>query len=182
MLTPTEFFPWPHEGYPLLWFCPEERGVLDFADLNIPRSLAKTERKLLPNQLRMSRNEAFPEVIQRCQQIPRAGQKGTWITDEMRQAYIQMFKQGFAFSIEAWRGSSLVGGLYGVEVNGVVSAESMFHLENDVSKICLLHLVRTLSAEGHTWLDIQMTTQVTSQLGGKLISRQTFLNRLAYTK
>jgi leucyl/phenylalanyl-tRNA--protein transferase len=171
-------FPWPHEGYPLLWFSPKDRGVLDFADLRVPRSLAKVEKKLVPAQLRLSCNEAFAEVIKSCQQVHRKGQRGTWITDEMRAAYVELFNFGFAFSIEAWRDQDLVGGLYGVEVNGVVSAESMFHFESDVSKLCVLHLVRNMSAREQVWLDIQMTTPVTSSLGGKLISRDLFLKRL----
>jgi leucyl/phenylalanyl-tRNA--protein transferase len=171
-------FPWPHDGYPLLWFSPAERGVIDFADLRVPRSLAKSERKLVPSQLHFTRNTAFARVIESCQKTPRAGQKGTWITDAMRAAYTGLFEDGYAFSIEAWRETNLVGGVYGVEVNGVVSAESMFHLEPDVSKLCILHLIRLLASRGQTWMDIQMTTPVTTGLGGKLIRRETFLGRL----
>ncbi len=181
LLSQNPAFPWPHEGYPLLWFSPKDRDVLDFADLCVPRSLAKVEKKLAPGELRLSRNEAFAQVIESCQRVHRKGQGGTWITDEMRAAYVELFKFGFAFSIEAWRGEDLVGGLYGVEVNGVVSAESMFHLESDVSKLCVLHLVRNMSAREQVWLDIQMTTSVTSSLGGKLISRADFLERIRKT-
>jgi leucyl/phenylalanyl-tRNA--protein transferase len=169
-------FPWPlEEIYPLFWFCPENRGVLDFADLHVPKSLAKLEKR---NEFRFTFNQAFREVMEACAQAPRPGQEGTWIIPSMFDAYEEFHRDGFAHSIECWREEKLVGGLYGVFVRGVFSGESMFHAEPNTSKLCLLNMARRLQAEGLHWMDIQMITPVTEQLGGHYISRRDFLIRL----
>lgn len=167
-------FPWPHADLPCLWFCPDNRGVLDFSDLKINRSLAKFLRK---TDFRVTFNQKFSEVILACSQVPRPGQEGTWITPQILKAYQEFYEAGYAHSVECWHGEDLVGGLYGVYVAGVFSGESMFFKESNASKFCLLKLIDRLWANGLTWLDIQMVTSVTEQLGGKYITKAEFLRR-----
>lgn len=169
-------YPWPLEpNYPLFWFCPEPRGILQFSDLHIPHSLEKVLRK---HSYQITFNQNFQDVIDQCAIQKRQGQSGTWIIPEMVAAYKKFFAAGYAHSVEVWDGEKLVGGLYGVFVDGVFSGESMFHLLPNTSKIALVALVEKLKEKGLSWIDIQMTTPVTQQLGGKYISRTEFLNRL----
>jgi len=160
----------------MLWFCPDPRGVLDFAELHIPQSLKKWAKKN-PN-LEFTRNQAFVEVIEACARQPRPGQEGTWILPEVLQGYKELFKAGYVRSLEAWQDGALVGGIYGVDVNGLFSAESMFFRRPNVSKMCLWKMIEILQSEGRTWIDIQMVTPVSEQFGGKYISRADFLRRL----
>ncbi len=169
-------FPWPlEEIYPLFWFCPEPRGVLDFQDLHIPKSLDKIRKKSV---YRFTFNKAFRRVMEECAKQPRPGQEGTWIIASMLPAYEEFHRQGYAHSIECWRGEELVGGLYGVYVKGVFSGESMFHKEPNTSKLCLVEMALKLKSLGLCWMDIQMITPVTEHLGGHYISRRDFLLRL----
>jgi leucyl/phenylalanyl-tRNA--protein transferase len=172
-------FPWPVEGFPLLWFCPAERGVLEFRELHLPRSLARARRQTL---LRFSVDTAFAEVIRACAATPRPGQDGTWITPQIIAAYIRLHRMGITHSIEAWRGERLVGGIYGVEVDGAFAAESMFYHEPDASKLALLHLIDHLRARGLDWLDIQVLTPHLARLGAKAIPRDEFLEKLRRTR
>lgn len=172
-------FPWPLDSqYPLFWFCPEPRGILEFKDLHISKSLKKLLNK---NIYRFSFNQAFDRVIQACADQPRPGQDGTWIIPELLPAYSRLHAAGYAHSIECWRGNNLVGGLYGVFIDGVFSGESMFHLEANTSKLCLVKMIETLAARGLEWMDIQMVTPVTESLGGKYLRRKEFLDLLEKT-
>lgn len=169
-------FPWPlEEAYPLFWFCPEKRGVLDFDDLHAPKSLQKLRKK---GTYHFTFNREFRRVMEACAQQPRPGQEGTWIISSMLPAYEEFHRAGYAHSIECWREDKLVGGLYGVFVKGVFSGESMFHLEPNTSKLCLLEMAQKLKSLGLHWMDIQMITPVTELLGGHYISRRDFLMRL----
>jgi leucyl/phenylalanyl-tRNA--protein transferase len=168
-------FPWPQQGYPLLWFSPPERGVLDFSELHLSRTFLKEVKK---NELDFTFNKAFGEVIRACSQIPRSHETGTWILPEMVESYSKFHKAGYAHSIEAWRGNELVGGLYGVYVAGVFSGESMFYKESNASKLCLYKMILHLKSKGLQWLDTQMVTPLVEKLGGKYISRDEFLERL----
>lgn len=169
-------FPWPHPELPCLWFCPDERGVLDFSDLHISRSLEKFLRK---TRFQVTFNKAFDDVIEECSRAPRAGQpQGSWITPPMMKAYKKFHKEGYAHSVECWLGDRLVGGLYGVYVGGVFSGESMFYKESQASKFCLVKLVEALERNGLAWMDIQMVTSVTESLGGRYISKASFLERV----
>lgn len=170
-------FPWPHEGYPLLWFAPEERGVVDFDQMHIPRSLKKWMRQN-ESVYEIKHNFNFQEVIRQCRLQKRHGQKGSWINDEIEKAYSELFKSGDAFSCEVYRAKKLVGGIYGVKSKKYVSCESMFHLEDNTSKLAFVKLVEKLSREGHSWMDIQMVTSVCESLGGHLISKDDFLERI----
>ena len=131
-------FPWPMEGFPLLWHCPNPRGILDFDDIHIPRSLKKTLNK---NPYTLTMNHAFPAVITACAKIPRTDQSGTWITPTLHAAYIRFHEAGYAHSVECWHDNALVGGLYGVYLSGIFSCESMFYMKSNASKLCFLFLV-----------------------------------------
>lgn len=172
-------FPWPQEGYPLLWFSPARRGVLDFSELNFSRRFLRHVRNC---GLRLTFNQAFEQVIHACASAPRTHETGTWILPEMQRAYIRFHHSGFAHSVEAWRDELLVGGLYGVYVGGVFSGESMFFHESNASKICLYHLIEYLRASGLTWMDTQMVTPLVESLGGKYIGRDEFLERIALAR
>ncbi|MFQ5666367.1 MAG: leucyl/phenylalanyl-tRNA--protein transferase [Candidatus Binatia bacterium] len=172
-------FPWPVEGLPLLWFCPAERGILEFTELHVPRSLARARRR---TALRFTIDAAFPAVIRACAATRRPGQEGTWITPQIITAYTRLHRMGVAHSAEAWNGRRLAGGLYGVDVDGAFAAESMFYREPNASKLALLHLVDHLSARGLDWIDIQVLTPHLARLGAKAISRDAFLEMLQRTR
>jgi leucyl/phenylalanyl-tRNA--protein transferase len=173
-------FPWPMTGSPLFWFCPPQRAILDFADLHVPRRLARRQRHA---GLTFTIDRDFPAVIAACQHAFRPRQDGTWITPAMTQAYTALHRAGYAHSAEAWDAEGhLVGGVYGVSVAGCFSGESMFHTVPDASKLALLHLIIHLQSRGITWIDIQMMTPHMDALGATLISRDAFLNRLEATQ
>lgn len=171
-------FPWPHEGYPLLWFCPWERGVLDFEDLHVSRSLEKLDKKITQtHRWQWTIDRAFAKVITACAQVPRAGSTGTWITEEMLRAYENLHRAGFAHSLEVWEQGELVGGIYGVFVKNVFSAESMFFYRPNASKWAFLKLVTFLQQKGLQWMDVQMLTNVCQSFGAKLISQDDFFTK-----
>ena len=169
-------FPWPQEGYPMLWFSPDPRGVLDFSDFHVPGSLRKFSKT--HDHWRYTMNSAFPKVLAQCRSQKRPGQDGTWITSELQKGYLQFFQAGFVKCMECWEGDQLIGGIYGVDINGVFSAESMFYLKPNASKMCLWKIVEHLQSIGRTWMDIQMVTSVSKAMGGKYIPREEFLARL----
>lgn len=170
-------FPWPHEGYPLLWFCPDERGVIDFADLHLPRSFKKWLRKNR-SQYTVSMNQQFQEVLRECRLQKRKGQNGTWINADIEKNYLKLHQFGHAYSLEVRRNNVLVAGIYGVQSQRYFSCESMFHKEDNTSKLALYELIKYLEGIGHTWVDIQMVTEVCESFGGKLISKREFLLRI----
>lgn len=169
-------FPWPMTGYPLLWFCPPLRAVLDFDRLHVPRRLVRIRRN---TSLTFTMNQAFESVITSCRRTPRPGQDGTWITAEMERVYTELHYLGDAHSFEAWDESGrLVGGIYGVSVNGYFSGESMFHFVPNASKLTLLFLIDHLTLRGIKWLDCQMLTPHMIALGAREIPRNEFLDRI----
>lgn len=168
-------FPWPSRGLPLLWHCPDPRGVLDFDELRVPRSMRQLRRRL---DCELSFDRAFGRVVRACAETPRPGQEGTWITPEMLEAYCLLHAAGAAHSVECWLGGRLVGGLYGVYARGVFSGESMFHAVSGASKLCLWAAVEALRARGLRWMDVQMVTPVVELFGGKYIPRREFLDRV----
>lgn len=172
-------FPWPHEELPTLWYCPTERGILDFTDFRIPKSMQKFMRK---SSWTYTFNEAFDEVLDACAAAPRPGQRGTWITKKMVRAYRDFHRAGYAHSLEVWDGDELVGGLYGVYVAGLFCGESMFFHETNASKFALVKIVEFLKSQGLKWMDIQMVTPLLEQFGGKYVSRSVFLRRLETAK
>ena len=172
-------FPWPAEDLPLLWFCPRERAILEYARLHVGRSLARARRQ---SGLTFTLDAAFDQVIVSCAAEPRPGQDGTWITDEMIEAYVRLHDLGIAHSVEAWRDGRLVGGLYGVDTDGAFSAESMYYPEPWASKLALLHLLDHLAARGLEWIDIQVMTPHMERLGARNIPRREFLALLRRTR
>jgi len=172
-------FPWPMEGYPLTWFSPPERAILEFRNLHVPRSLERARRQ---SRLHFTFDQAFSKVIRHCAQVPRPGQDGTWITSRMVTGYQALHALGAAHSAEAWNGDQLVAGLYGVDVDGAFAAESMFHLQANASKLLLLTLFEHLGRQGLDWIDIQVLTPHLEALGARAIPRSEFLERLAKTR
>jgi leucyl/phenylalanyl-tRNA---protein transferase len=172
-------FPWPVDGYPLLWFSPPERGILFFDELHVPRSLARAGRR---TRLQFTIDQAFERVIRACAEVERAHERGTWIKPWMVRGYCEFHRLGRAHSVEAWEEGQLVGGLYGVDAGGAFAGESMFHLRPNASKLALLFLVEHLRARGLDWLDIQVMTPHMEALGARLIPREEFLQLLARTQ
>lgn len=169
-------FPWPQEGYPMLWFCPDKRGVLEFSNFHLPQRFQRNLKKM--SGIEVTRNENFPAVIRACAEQKRKGQTGTWIHPEIIDAYIRLFKAGYAHSWEVWENEKLVGGGYGVMVQGIFSGESLFHHKTDMSKIALKKMVEDLSLEGLTWMDTQMVTPLLASFGAVEVSKLDYLKRL----
>ena len=172
-------FPWPHADLPTLWYCPAERGVLDFNRFHVPKSLQKF---LLKTEFDFTFDRAFDTVIDICAKIPRPTQDGTWITPRLLRAYKEFHRAGYAHSLEVWEAGALVGGLYGVYVGGLFCGESMFYAKPNASKAALVRLVTYLRDEGLLWMDIQMVTPLMEQFGGKYLTRADFLRRLELNK
>ncbi len=130
------------------------------------------------NQFRATFNQNFPEVISNCKNSYREGQGGTWITDEMEQAYIDMHKLGLAKSVEVWEGNELVGGLYGIDLGYVFCGESMFSKVSNASKFAFISLVQKLENENYKLIDCQVYNEHLASLGAEEISRSAFLTYL----
>lgn len=172
-------FPWPMEGIPLPWFCPRQRAVLFFKDLHVSRSLSHAKRRSL---FSFTIDQAFARVIEECAKMPRPEQEGTWIEERVVAAYSELHQLGRAHSAEAWEGSQLVGGIYGVDPGGLFAGESMFYLRPNASKLAMLHLVEHLQSRGLEWMDIQVMTPHMEALGAREIKRERFLDLLAETQ
>ena len=168
-------FPWYSDDQPILWWSPDPRLVLDLKDFVIARSLRKTLKK---GVFQVTFDRAFEAVIEACAAAPRAAQNGTWITDEMQEAYINLHGLGYAHSVESWFGGKLAGGLYGVSLGKAFFGESMFHLKTDASKVALATLVEKLKSWDFHFIDSQMTTEHMVRLGAKELPRRIFLKRL----
>lgn len=169
-------FPWPVEGFPLLWFSPDPRFVLPICEVHVGRSLRK-QIKRAPFRITMDR--AFAQVMDACAAAPRPGQSGTWITPELRQGYVELHQLGFAHSVEAWEDDELVGGLYGVSLGRAFFGESMFATRADASKIAFATLCAQLDAWGLDLIDCQVHTEHLERFGAREQSRRAFLSALA---
>jgi leucyl/phenylalanyl-tRNA---protein transferase len=165
-------FPWPHEGWPLLWFCPDPRFVLVPTEAHIPRSLRKEMRR---GTWEVRADTCFPEVIRRCSGKLRPGQEGSWITPEMIKGYIALHKEGFAHSIEAWKDGRLAGGLYGVSFGRIFFGESMFADEPEASKVAFATLLANLIRWGFLLVDCQSYTDHLARFGAVEWPRARFL-------
>jgi leucyl/phenylalanyl-tRNA--protein transferase len=168
-------FPW-YEEDPILWFSPDPRLVLVPGELRVGRSLAKVLRKR-PFEIRF--DSAFDEVVAACAGARRPGQAGTWITAEMRRAYGELHRLGFAHSVEAWREGELAGGLYGVSLGAAFFGESMFARAADASKVAFVELVRRVLGWEFRFVDCQVETEHLRRFGATLWSRARFLDELA---
>ncbi len=172
-------FPWHVEGLPLPWYCPEDRAILDFEELHIPKSLRK---ELAKTRFTFTIDKNFEAVIKNCSKAKRGDGQGTWITQDFVRAYCDFHAAGDAHSVEVWEENELVGGLYGVDAGGVFCGESMFHTRSNASKFALLHLVEHLKTRGATWLDIQVMTPHFEVLGAEELEREDFLDKLEETQ
>jgi leucyl/phenylalanyl-tRNA--protein transferase len=168
-------FPWYSEGSPILWHSPDPRMVLRAADLDVPRSLAKTIRR---GAYEVRLDTAFRAVIEACARAPRPNQEGTWITAEMIEAYVELHDRGVAHSAEAWKDGALCGGLYGVSLGGAFFGESMFAAQPDASKVAFVTLVRALQAWGIDLVDCQVHTAHLARFGATSLPRARFLEAL----
>ncbi|POR03305.1 leucyl/phenylalanyl-tRNA--protein transferase [Alkalispirochaeta sphaeroplastigenens] len=166
-------FPW-YEEEPILWFSPDPRFLLFFKDLHVGKRLGRT---LTQSSWQITFDQNFPGVIQACSE-PRRGEGGTWITREMRAAYGELHRLGYAHSVEVWQGDSLAGGLYGVSLGGCFSGESMFSRERDASKAALVALAGVLSQWEVAFIDCQMETAHLAAFGAAPVPRQVFLELL----
>ncbi len=168
-------FPWGTlEGQPL-WYSPNPRMVLFPDEIRLTRSLRKTLRQ---GRYEIRLDSDFPGVIARCSETPRRGQDGTWISSDMRLAYIALHELGWAHSVETWVEGELVGGLYGLAIGRVFYGESMFSHRTDASKIAFAHLVRFLSDRKFGMIDCQMHTHHLASLGAREIPLGEFLAQL----
>ena len=173
-------FPWYSEGEPIIWHCPSERMVLFPEELKISKSMRKIIKK---ENFTITENKAFSEVIFNCKNILRRDDFGTWITNDMEKAYVNLYEKGFAKSIEVWRfidsdqnEKELVGGLYGVDLgNGVFCGESMFSLVSNASKLAFIYLVQNYN---YKLIDCQVYNDHLASLGAREISRNDFLSFL----
>lgn len=170
-------FPWPvKKDCPITWFSPDPRFVLMPQDLHIPKSLVKTLRKGL---FEYKVDGAFQEVIHACSSVPRPGQDGTWITDDLERGYCELNRLGFAHSFEAWRNGELVGGFYGVTIRRCFFGESMFAKVPDASKCAFATFARWMFDQGVPWIDCQVHTDHLARFGAKEIPRSEYLQLLS---
>ena len=165
-------FPWFSDDDPIVWYCPHQRMVLFPEDLKVSKSMRKIIKK---NEFTITENTAFKEVIYNCKNINRNDGFGTWITDDMQQAYINLHKKGIAKSIEVWQNKKLVGGLYGLEINNIFCGESMFSKVSNVSKLAFIHLVKN---NNYKIIDCQVYNDHLASLGAKEVDRELFFEIL----
>ncbi|CAA0157788.1 Leucyl/phenylalanyl-tRNA--protein transferase [Tenacibaculum maritimum] len=166
-------FPWYNEGEPIVWYSPPERMVLFPEEIRVSKSMRKVLRD---TSFIITENKAFKEVIHKCKHISRKGELGTWITDEMEEAYVHLYLKGIAKSIEIWLNDELVGGLYGVDLgNGIFCGESMFSHVSNMSKVAFIHLAIN---GGYRLIDCQVYNDHLASLGAREINRDSFLRML----
>ena len=165
-------FPWFSDNDPIIWYCPFERMVLFPAEIKISKSMQKIINK---NEFTITENTAFEAVIYNCKNIDRNDGFGTWITNDMEKAYINLHKKGIAKSIEVWFKDELVGGLYGVEINHIFCGESMFSKVSNASKLAFMHLAKN---KNYKLIDCQIHNDHLASLGAREIDRSLFLSIL----
>lgn len=168
-------FPWFSRGNPILWWSPDPRFILFPEKFKVSKSLAQRIRK---DQYRTTFDTVFPDVIEKCANVNRSHEDGTWITAGMKRAYIKLYQLGFAHSVETWENDTLVGGLYGISLGKAFFGESMFHTATDASKVSIFHLVNQLKTWGFHFIDCQLPTDHLQSLGAECIPREEFLKRL----
>jgi len=165
-------FPWYNDDTPILWYSPHERFVLFPDELKISRSM---HRVLRSGRFKVTCDQNFAEIIDACSFVGRKGQDGTWITDDMKEAYIRLHKEGHAHSVEVWENEELVGGLYGVQVGAVFCGESMFSKVSNASKVALISLC---NSGKYKLIDCQVYTGHLESMGARMISRDEYLGIL----
>ncbi|MGA2081153.1 MAG: leucyl/phenylalanyl-tRNA--protein transferase [Holophaga sp.] len=168
-------FPWYGEDSPILWWSPPTRAVFLPGDDRLPR---RSRRALRGLDFQVRRDTCFEAVIESCARIPRRDQGGTWITEEMCEAYVALHREGYAHSFETFRGDHLVGGLYGVSLGAAFFGESMFTQESYASRAAFAELCRTLWSWGFQLIDGQLPNPNLDDLGARVVSREEYLERL----
>jgi leucyl/phenylalanyl-tRNA---protein transferase len=168
-------FPWYSDPQPIIWWSPDPRFVLFPAELKVSKSMRPYFNQ---QKFRLSYDERFESVIRHCQATPRDGQHGTWITEDMVNAYLRLHELGFAHSVEVWQNDALVGGLYGVCIGKVFFGESMFARVSNASKFGFISLVQRLQRKGFLLIDCQQQTRHLASLGARPIPRTEFLDFL----
>ena len=163
-------FPWYSEGDPILWWCPKPRFIIKPNEVKISKSM---KRVFNSGKFKVTFDNDFEGVIKNCKEL-RENKEGTWINDNMMKAYINLFKKGFASSVEVYRNEKLVGGLYGVKIGRCFFGESMFSIETNASKVALISICKRLEEEGYIFLDCQMHTNHLESMGGKFVSWEEF--------
>jgi leucyl/phenylalanyl-tRNA--protein transferase len=165
-------FPWYSEGSPVLWWSPDPRMVLFPDEFKVSKSLMQTIRN---RQFEVGMDTVFENVIRQCAVQPRSGQRGTWITPDMIEAYIRLHNEGYAHSVEIFSSGELVGGLYGISLGTAFFGESMFHIVRDASKVALYHLVEFARRHDFQFIDAQQSTPHLKRLGAADVARKDFL-------
>lgn len=168
-------FPWYADGDPILWWSPDPRLVLYPQELSVSKSLKRVINKDL---FQITYDKAFEAVIRGCAEIKRSYGEGTWITDEMKDAYCRLYRHGYAHSVEAWQSGKLVGGLYGVIIGRVFFGESMFSKVSNSSKVAFVRLVQHLDQLQFMLIDCQVKTDHLMRFGAREIPRKVFLEQL----
>ena len=165
-------FPWFSDDDPFCWFSPHERCVIFPSKIHVSKSMLKSMRA---KEFDVTTNTAFAAVIAACKNTARKDQDGTWITDEMQEAYLKLHDLGYAKSIEVWQNKKLVGGIYGLEINNVFCGESMFTSVSNASKAAMIWLC---TQNKYTLIDCQMRTDHLISMGAEMISQKHFMNIL----
>ena len=168
-------FPWFNPGEPIVWWSPNPRMVLFLEELVVSKSMRNTINK---NVFEITFNQDFRGVISHCQKIKRDGQRGTWITNDMIEAYCKLNEMGVAKSVEVWKNKELVGGLYGIDLGNIFCGESMFSKVSNASKIAFIALVNQLKTDNYLLLDCQVYNEHLESLGCREIERDAFLKIL----
>jgi leucyl/phenylalanyl-tRNA--protein transferase len=165
-------FPWFNEGEPIIWWSPNPRMVLFLEELIVSKSMRNILNR---NIFTVTFNQNFRDVISNCQQVKRNGQTGTWITNEMIEAYCKLHELGMAKSIEVWQNDQLVGGLYGFDLGHIFCGESMFSLVSNASKVAFIALANQLKKDNYRLLDCQVHNEHLGSLGCREIERDAFM-------
>ena len=168
-------FPWFNEGSDILWWSPNPRLILEPSKFKLSKTL---KRKLRKEDYTVYFDTNFEEVIQNCAKTTRKDEEGTWITNGMQAAYINLYKLGLAHSVEVYEGDKMIGGLYGLSLGKAFFGESMFFKKNDASKVALYYLCQELGKWGFHFIDAQVETDHLISLGAEKIERDDFLERL----
>lgn len=168
-------FPWYSEGWPILWWSPDPRLVLLPGELKISRSLRQFIKKDI---YKITLDQAFERVIRNCAEVHKEKDGGTWITDEMIEAYIKLHSSGYAHSVESWWSDELVGGLYGVSLGSAFFGESMFNKKDNASRVAFVKLARQLFKWNFELIDCQVTTKHLMNHGATEIRRREFMQLL----
>ena len=167
-------FPWYNEDDPILWWCTKPRFIIKPNEVRISKSMKRVFNR---GEFKVNFNNDFEGVISNCKALREKGE-GTWITDDMKEAYINLFNKGFALSVEVYKESKLVGGLYGVKIGRCFFGESMFSIETNASKVALISICKKLERENYLFLDCQMHTNHLESMGGKFVSWGEFKSML----